>query len=130
MGVALTFAGQDGDVEFDLRDTALERLSLTVQRGDVLLTLPAYQPRSPGVLDRPGELLVLDGTLRIVIPSAVGGRFEIPENSTPVYDEATYRIEVARPSWLLLARNYDTATMKANYRLTVPRGETRLDVQG
>ena len=31
--------------------------------------------------------------------------------------------------WLLLARNYDTATMRANYRLTVPRGTTELIVQ-
>lgn len=129
IGVSLAFAGLDGDAEFDLRGASLERLSLTVQRGDVLLTLPAYEPRSPGVLDTPGDLSVLDGQLHILVPSAVGGRFEIPENSTPVYDEAAYRIEVARPSWLLIARNYDTATMKANYRLNVPRGETRLDVQ-
>lgn len=130
VGVSLAFAGQDGDATFDLAGTSLERLSLTVQHGDVLLTLPAYQPRSPGVLETPGDLSVLDGNLRIVIPSAVGGRFEIPENSTPTYNEAQYRVEVARPSWLLLARNYDTATMKANYRLTVPRGTTQLDVQG
>jgi phage shock protein PspC (stress-responsive transcriptional regulator) len=129
VGVSLAFAGQDGDAEFDLQGTSLERLNLELENGDVVLTLPAYQPRSPGVLDNPGELLVLDGDLQILVPAEVGGRFEIPENSTPTYDEAQYRIEVARPSWLLLARNYDTATMKANYRLTVPRGTTELTVQ-
>ena len=107
----------------------LERLSLRLERGDVLLTLPSYQPRSPGVLDTPGDLSVLDGDLRIVVPADVGGRFEIPQNSTPTYDEALYRIEVASTSWLMLARNYDTATIRANYRLTVPRGTTVLDVQ-
>jgi len=129
VGVSLAFAGQDGAATFDLRGTSLERLSLNVEHGNVVLTLPSYQPRSPGVLDTPGDLSVLDGNLVIVIPAEVGGRFEIPENSNPTYDEAQYRIEVARPSWLLLARNYDTATMKANYRLTVPRGTTQLDVQ-
>lgn len=129
VGVSLAFAGQDGTATLDLQGTSLERLSLNLDRGDVVLTLPAYQPRSPGVLDTPGDLSVLDGDLRIVVPAEVGGRFEIPENSTPTYDEAQYRIEVARPSWLLLARNYDTAAMKANYRLTVPRGTTQLEVR-
>jgi hypothetical protein len=105
----------------------LEVLNVEVQRGNALITLPAYDPLSPSSLDSSGVWQV-NGDLRVVLPASVGARFIIPPNSTPLYDEALYRIEIAGADWLMVARNYEDSAVQVTYRLQV-RGQTRIDVQ-
>lgn len=127
IAVSVAFAGADGNATFDMGALNLERLNIDLARGDALVTLPAYQPLSPGVAQNPGEFAIRGGNLRIIIPSEVGGRFVVPPNTTPAINEDLYRIEIAGAQWLIIARNYDSSPVKINYLLTVPHGTVRVD---
>ncbi|MCU0511528.1 MAG: PspC domain-containing protein [Anaerolineae bacterium] len=130
IATSIAFAGESGNATFDLSLVNLERLNVDLAQGDALVTLPAYQPLSPGVAQNPGELAVQNGDLRIVLPAAAAGRFSIAPNSSPAIDETRYRIEIAGAQWLIIARDYDSSAIQLNYVLTVPRGSVRVDSAG
>ncbi len=125
----VAFAGEDGDVSFNMGDVALERLNINLQQGDALVTLPAYNPLAPNIADDPGDLIVRNGDITIFIPSNVGGHFELNRNGSgiqPEYDPSLYNLLVGD---VLESRTFDTADIQINYIVTVPRGVIRLVVQ-
>lgn len=129
LGVAVAFVGGNGEVSFDMSQTNLERLDMDLSRGSALVTFPNYQPLSPSVAARPGELIVRDGTLTLVAPPPVGGQFLISKatNQRPLFDDLVYALEDNLNDWLLTARQYDTSPARIRYVLTVPRAQIRLD---
>lgn len=131
IAMSVAFAGMEGNATFDMGNLDLERLNLDIHSGDALVTLPAYQPLSPGVAQNPGEFFVRAGNLRILIPDAAAGRFVLDKslNQFPNRDEALYAVEDTGTQWILVSRRYDTSAIQVQYRLTVPRGEIQLQVE-
>lgn len=129
LGVAVAYVGGSGALNFDMSETHLERLDLDLTRGNALVTFPNYQPLSPSVAARPGELIVRDGTLTLVAPPPIGGQFLISKatNQRPLFDDLVYALEDNLNDWLLTARQYDTSLARIRYVLTVPRAQIRLD---
>lgn len=134
LALAVSFASQGGAATFDMNNLDLERLKLLVNTGDVLVTLPDYQPRSPSVVEDPGTLTVRNGDLRVRVPRNVGARFVLDQaqNRQPVlgedYDDLYYALELRVNEWVLVARDYDDAEVQITYVVSVPNGRFRLDV--
>jgi hypothetical protein len=81
------------------------------------------------VAQSPGELVVRNGNLRLVVPPTVGGQFLINKstNQRPLFDDLLYALEDNLNEWLLTARQYENAAAKIRYVITVPRTQIRLD---
>ena len=129
VAVAVAFAGVNGSATFDMGQLNLERLNMDLQTGNAVITFPLYQPLSPSVAQSPGELLVRNGDLRLVVPPTVGGQFLINKstNERPLFDDLIYALEDNLNEWLLTARQYENAPAKIRYIITVPRAQIRLD---
>lgn len=133
--IAVSLVTQNGTVNFDAAILELERLKMTLDNGDAIVTLPDYQPRSPSVEADPGELTVNNGDLRVRVPAAVGGRFVLDQarNSQPTpleqdFDDLLYALELRLNEWNLIARDYDDMAVQVTYGINVPNGNFRLDV--
>ncbi|MCA9882013.1 MAG: PspC domain-containing protein [Anaerolineae bacterium] len=133
--IAVTLVTQNGTVNFDAAILELERLKMTLENGDAIVTLPEYQPRSPSVEADPGELTVGNGDLRVRVPAAVGGRFVLNQtsNSQPTtleedFDDLLYALELRLNEWVLVSRTYDDTDIQITYGINVPNGNFRLDV--
>ncbi|MCA9890657.1 MAG: hypothetical protein KC546_19900, partial [Anaerolineae bacterium] len=133
--IAVTLVTQNGTVNFDAAILELERLKMTLENGDAIVTLPEYQPRSPSVEADPGELTVSNGDLRVRVPAAVGGRFVLNQtsNSQPTtleedFDDLLYALELRLNEWVLVSRTYDDTDIQITYGINVPNGNFRLDV--
>ncbi len=133
VALAVSFSGADGNASFDMDDMQLERLNLTLQAGDALVTLPAYQPLSPSVIENPGRLQVLDGDLRLVVPppDAADGRFVIDQrtNQRPQIDDLTFFLEDAVNRWILQPRSPGFEVPQFQYLVDVPQGSIRVETQ-
>ncbi|MGB1286328.1 MAG: PspC domain-containing protein [Aggregatilineales bacterium] len=129
----VAFEGDNGDVIFDMQALDLERLNVVLRSGDVLFTLPDYQPRSPGVEDNPGRLILGTGDLQILLNDEItAGRFVLPRNENPEpaarnYDSSRYAVEIAGDNWVLIARDYEDYEIQVGYVLSVPRGTVQLE---
>lgn len=125
-------AGTDG-AEFDLASLNLERLNLILNRGDVLVTLPDYQPLSPSVQTEPGTWTVSNGSLRVVVPEMVGTRFILSQSSNrqprigESFDELVYALEIGLNEWFLVSRRFDALDVQLRYNVNVPNGTVRID---
>jgi hypothetical protein len=122
------FAGTDGDVLLNMDGLDLERLNVLVRRGDVVVTLPEYQPVLSGEGNLQGTLTTRDGDMAIFVPPAVAARFELNREGSgiePQYDANIYNYLVGD---VLEARTIDDADIALRYTLTVPRGRIRLEV--
>lgn len=130
VALALAFAGADGSATFNMADLSLELLNMDLLSGDALVSLPAYQPLSPTVAQNPGHLRVRSGSITILIPSGVGGRFVLNRNRSvrPIFDELTYVLVDDGADGTLEARLYDNFEIRLLYTVTVPAGTLRLDV--
>ncbi|MCL4248691.1 MAG: hypothetical protein KJ065_11155 [Anaerolineae bacterium] len=124
----IDFESQDGDVVLNLGGTQLERLNVNVANGDVVVTLPEYQPR----FSEPGEVLgaitSLTGALTLRVPQAVAAHLELNRGGSgiqPQYDPNVYNYLVGD---VLEARTIESAAIVVRYILTAPRGLIRLDV--
>jgi len=132
VAVAVAYQGVRGTVDFDMANLALERLNLTHNSGNVLVTLPDYQPLSRTVIDNPGQWLVLDGNLDVRVPPDVGGRFflERGSNAEPRppqnYDDLIYAVELSPNDYILASRRYDVLDVQVRYRVNVPNGRFRI----
>jgi hypothetical protein len=130
--VAIALTGNDGLMTFNLSDLLLERLSLDVGRGDAVITLPDYAPRSPTVREEPGTLTVRDGNITIVIPSTVAVRMELNRggnDTRPQFDPSYILIDDGADGTLekRVVGDNDTPLF---YEVTAPRGLIRLEVGG
>jgi hypothetical protein len=123
----IDFVGGEGDVTLNLSGLLLERLNVSVARGDLLVTLPEYRPlfSEPGA--QVGTLTTRGGDLALFVPQAVSARLELNrENSgiAPEYDGTVYNYLVGD---VLEARNIETAPIVVSYVLNVPRGLIRVE---
>lgn len=122
------FLGQDGSVVLNMGATALERLNLTAERGDVVVTLPAYEPLFSVAQESLGTLTVNNGDLALFIPTNVGARLTLDRGGSgiqPQFDPNVYNYLVGD---VLEARNINTAQIVSDYILRVPRGLIRIEV--
>lgn len=122
------FLGQDGSVVLNMGATALERLNLTAERGDVVVTLPAYEPLFSNLQESLGTLTVNNGNLALFIPTNVGARLTLDRGGSgvqPQFDPNVYNYLVGD---ILEARNINTAQIVSDYTLRVPRGLIRIEV--
>ncbi|MCA9914669.1 MAG: PspC domain-containing protein [Anaerolineae bacterium] len=132
LALGMAFEGERGTANFDMAALNLERLDLTLVSGDALVTLPAYQPLSPSVQERPGTWLVQNGNLSVTVPQEVGARFLLARNrnSEPrpgqTYDDLLYRVELSGDDYVLISRQFENAAVQVTYRVDVRGGNLRL----
>lgn len=135
IGIDLALNGQQGATTLNLNQANLERLNINLTRGDVILTLPDYQPRSPSqtAADNPnlppllGTFQVLDGSLTVAVPNGVGARFELNLFDSGIereFDPTVFN-ELRQPP-AIESRSIDTAPVKLRYAIVVPRGQVRI----
>ena len=127
--IALAFAGTEGNATFDLNDAQLERIAVELQSGDVLLTVPAYQPQSPSAINDPGQLILADGDLTVVVPSDVNARLGFDRRGSNIDPEYPPNyIEQRDGVDGLLRRDVEGGSITLEYDVLIPRGQLRLDV--
>ncbi|MFN8562509.1 MAG: hypothetical protein U0703_13030 [Anaerolineae bacterium] len=126
--IDVEFVGQEGNIVLNMGGTALERLNVTSVRGDVVVTLPEYQPLMSQSQELLGTLTVGNGNLALFIPTAVAARLEMDRSGSgiqPEYDPDVYNYLVGD---ILEARNINTAQIILRYALHVPHGRIRVQV--
>ena len=126
--IDLEFIGRDGDVVLNMDGLQVERLNVFVSRGDVVVTLPEYQPVLSDEGGSHGSVTTRDGDLAIFVPPQVAARLELNREGSgidPTYDANIYNYLVGD---VLEARAIDTASVVVGYTLTVPRGRIRVEV--
>ena len=119
----------DGDVTLNFRDLDLESIeSLDVESGEVLLTLPAYQPLSPSALDS-GVLNVLGGDLTIFVPDNLGAELFMTKstNNRPEFNDLSYLLEDRGNEWRLSQRDFDNLPIRASYIISAPAGTVSIE---
>jgi len=122
------FVGQEGSVVLNMGGTALERLNVTSVHGDVVVTLPEYDPQFSQPDDSLGTLTVGDGGLAMFIPATVAARLELDRGGSgiqPQFDANLYNYLVGD---VLEARSIATAQIVMHYTLRVPHGLIRIEV--
>lgn len=131
IAVGLVFRGGHSDIAtLDMGELNLERLTFTLEEGDVLVRLPLYQPLSPSVVDSNGEWTVQQGDLRVIAPVELGVRFAFDQNTQTQpsnYDDLIYRLEVARDDYLLESRQYDNLEETMQFGINISGGSFRLE---
>lgn len=126
--IDVEFTGGDGDVVLNMDGLALERLNVFVTRGDLVVTLPDYQPLLADNAGPQGTLTTRDGNLAMFIPPTVAARLELNREGSgvePQFDANLYNYLVGD---VLEARAITTANVVIRYTLTVPRGLIRIEV--
>jgi len=130
LAVFLKLDVADGDVTLNLRDLDLESIeNLSVDNGNVLITLPAYQTLSPSAQDS-GILNVLGGDLILRVPENLGAELFLNQttNSRPEFDDLRYLLEDRGSEWRLLPRDFDSLPIKTSYIISVPSGTATVEV--
>jgi hypothetical protein len=125
--VAIAFTGDEGDAVLNLSDLSLERLNISLASGDLVVTLPEYEPQSPNAAEQPGTLETRDGDITVLVPLAVGVRFELNREGSgiePRFDPNVYNYFVGD---VLETREYEEFDLRLRYIITAPSGEIRLD---
>lgn len=132
MGIAVAFAGDQGAVTFNMADLQLERLNVELDKGDVLVTLPEYQPRSPNATDQPGQVTSHNGDVTLFIPRNVAATLELDRGGSdtrPQFDDAYILIDDGADG-TLEKRNVTDEDIPLFYRIAAPNGLIRLELTG
>jgi len=127
----IEFIGAAGDATMDARDIFVERLNINLAEGDVLVTLPEYDPQGSPDDATLGGWVVQDGNITVVIPPLVAARLELDRGLSgiqPQYDPTVYNLLATGTTGALEARNFDSAAIRVRYNITAPRGQIRLEV--
>lgn len=122
----LAYHGADGSAIFTLSDMALERLNIVQNRGDILVTLPAYAPLSPTAAQQPGSITARNGNVTVFVPPDVAARFELDRGGSgiaPQFDDAVYNYLVGD---VLEAKTFEGADVRLRYTISAPRGVIRI----
>jgi len=121
------FTGREGDATFNLNDVALERLNVDLASGDLVVTLPNYQPVLIPAGESNGTLSVPAGNLALFIPQSIAARLELNRGGSgiePQFDPAQFNYLVGD---VLESRTFDTAPFALEYTLNTPRGQIRVE---
>lgn len=131
VALAIAVAGEDGDATLNLNDLWLERLSIDLESGDALVTLPEYQPRSPSAVDESGQLTLNNGDLTVIVPPQVAIRMALNRGGSdvrPQFDDAYILIDDGADG-TLEKRDVGDDDILLNYEVTVPSGMIRLETR-
>jgi hypothetical protein len=124
VGVALAFAGENGNVTLNMSDLSLERLNIELDSGNAVVTLPEYQPLSPNAAERPGQLIVNNGTITLFVPATVSATLELNRggnNIRPEFDPSYILIDDGADG-TLEKREVGEDEIQLFYEITAPRG--------
>lgn len=131
IAVGITVSGEHAEVlSLDMGQLNLERLSFTLEEGDVLVRLPLYQPLSPGVVDSNGTWDVQNGNLRLITPDELGLRlsFERASNAEPSnFDDLIYQLLLEGSDIILASRQYDNLDAGMQFRVDISGGQFTLE---
>lgn len=131
IAVGLLFSGGRSEiVNLDMAELNLERLTFSLEEGDVTVRLPLYQPLSPSVVDSNGEWTVQDGNLRVIAPTDLGLRFAFSRanNAEPGnFEELMYQLLLEGSDYLLASRQYDNLEETMQFRANITGGSFRLE---
>lgn len=128
--IDIDYAGGAGTALLNLDGLSLERLNVDQASGDVIITLPAYDPALSGAEDNIGALAALDGDLSLFIPAAVAARLELNRGGSgiqPQYDANVFNYLVGD---VLESRNIVSSSLSVRFSITVPRGLVRVQAPG
>lgn len=133
IAVAVAFEGDRGTMTFDMAALNLERLGLSVTEGDVLVTMPQYNPLSPSVRDNPGTWTLFNGNLRVIVAETVGTRFMLNRSSNneprpgQTHDDLIYRVELAGDDYMLISRQYDALAIQVDTHINLYNGTLSIE---
>lgn len=129
VAVSVSYSGDRSTATFDMDELNLERLNIDLETGDVLVTLPAYQPLSPTVQENPGVWRVDDGNITARVPEDVGARFELSQSSNTLplpgqnYNDLYFLVQVVGVNnWILMSQGYEGYDVRLNYIVHAPDG--------
>ncbi|MFZ4813234.1 MAG: hypothetical protein ACOYL5_01765 [Phototrophicaceae bacterium] len=119
----------DGQVRLNLNTLHVERLNIQVDSGDLLLTMPDYDPQFSRPEETLGTWAVSNGTAVIRLPRDVAARFDLSQSvgGDPTYDQSRYNLLFGRD--VLEARNLDNASNVIRYELVVTRDRLTIEEQ-
>jgi len=123
--------GQDGSVVLNMSGTSLERLNVNTRRGEVVVTLPEYEPLFSEQNELLGTLTTQQGDLTLFIPANVAARLELERGNSgldPQHDPNVYNYLVVGD--VLESREINTAAITVRYAVVVPAGRIRVEVPG
>lgn len=121
--------GDEGSIVLNMSGTRLERLNVNTRRGELVVTLPEYEPLFSEQNELLGTLTTQQGDLSLFIPSAVAARLELDRGGSgldPQHDPNVYNYLVVGD--VLESRQINTAAITVRYALVVPRGRIRVEV--
>ncbi len=120
IAVVVNVINQDGQVTLSLSNLNLELVTLVVETGDAIVTLPNYIPVSLDPEARPSQLTVKNGDIIVFVPEALDAQFALNRGSN--------RPEFP-PSYLLVDDGADGTLQKRGvsefsmyYEITAPNG--------
>jgi hypothetical protein len=121
------YIGANGNATVNLNDVALERLNVALSGGDLVVTLPAYQPQLVPQGESNGTLTASTGSLTLFVPRSIAARLELNRGGSgiePQFDPNQYNYLM---NDVLESRTIDTAPFFLTYTLTAPRGPIRVE---
>jgi hypothetical protein len=122
------FVSEQGDIVLNLSGTELERLNVNARGGDVIVTLPAYEPQFSDDLTALGTIESQSGDVTLRVPEDVAGRFELIRSGSGIQPQFNPDVYNFLQGDVLEARLIDLADISVRYTLVAPRGLIRLDV--
>ncbi|MDX2076875.1 MAG: hypothetical protein SFZ02_10615, partial [bacterium] len=129
--MVLNVVNQDGNVTLSLGDSDLERMTLTITKGDGVVALPNYEPISLKSEELPSEFIISGGDLTLLIPSEVDARLIYLAQS--ISETPTTYIESREAGLTILRPNPDTFTTdtapRLFYDIEVPSGDLRVELR-
>jgi hypothetical protein len=131
LGAAIALHTESGDAVLNLSQLDLERLSVLLDNGDAVINLPDYTPQSASIGDRPGEIIVSEGDVTVLVPETIAARLELNRggnNIRPEFDEDNYILIDDGADGTLARRSLDEDETELIYEITAPRGLIRLEV--
>ena len=118
--------GTDGGATLNMVGLSVERMNVNLQRGNLLVTLPAYDPVYSQAEDTLGTVAALNGDITIVVPEGVAARLDLEREGSgiePEYNPSLY--DYLRPD-TLQSVNIRSATISQRYVIAAPRGVIRV----
>lgn len=124
--VDLIVSGQDGAATLNLSSVALERLEISLGRGDIAVTLPDHRPISlpDGIAN--GTIATSSGNISLILPPQTAARLELNRGGSgiePSYDPTVFNYLVGD---VLESRDILLAPFVLRYELTTPDGLIRV----
>lgn len=121
------FLAADGSVVLNLGGVDLERMNVTAQSGNLVVTLPDYDPLYSQPDDMLGTLTAQNGSLAIFVPLNISARLELNRGGSGIEPQFNPNRYFELAGDVLVAQDISTATNVVRYTLTAPRGLIRVE---